>query len=74
MENKEVYDNIIDNIKKYRKKAGLTQQGLAMRANMSQGYLSQIEAKNYDKFCSMDMLITIANALNVPVYKLIEPK
>ena len=49
---------------------GLTQQGLALRANMSKGYLSQIESKNYHKFCSLEMLINIANALNVPLYHL----
>jgi DNA-binding helix-turn-helix protein len=69
-DNQKIYSNIIDNIKKYRKIQGLTQQGLAMRANMSKGYLSQIESKNYNKFCSIEMLINISNALNVPLYKL----
>lgn len=72
-ENKEIYNMIIDNIKIFRNKQGLTQQGLAMRANMSKGYLSQIEARNYSRFCSLDMLINISKALNVPLYKLFLP-
>ncbi len=69
-EHADVYGMIIHNIKHYRHKRGLTQQGLALRANMSPGYLSQIEAQNYDKFCSLDMLITIAEALEIPLYML----
>ncbi len=72
-ENKDVYGLIIDNIKKYRKKRGLTQQGLSLRAHISKGYLSQIEAKNYNRFCSLDVLINIAQALEVPLYKLFLP-
>ena len=72
-ENKDVYGLIIDNIKKYRKKKGLTQQGLSLRAHISKGYLSQIEAKNYNRFCSLDVLINIAQALEVPLYKLFLP-
>ncbi|MGI5891823.1 MAG: helix-turn-helix domain-containing protein [Bacillota bacterium] len=71
--NKDIYNEIINNIKKYRKKQGLTQQGLALRANMSKGYLSQIEAKNYERFCSLDMLIHIADALDIPLHKLFMP-
>lgn len=72
-DNKEIYNRIIDNIKMFRNKQGLTQQGLAMRANMSKGYLSQIEAENYSRFCSLDMLINISKALNVPLYQLFLP-
>lgn len=72
-ENKEDYALIIDNIKKYRKKRGLTQQGLALRAHISKGYLSQIEAKNYNHFCSLDVLMNIAQALEIPLYQLFAP-
>ncbi|MCL2351627.1 MAG: helix-turn-helix domain-containing protein [Firmicutes bacterium] len=66
----EEYRNLARNIAKYRKKAGLTQVGLAMKANISRGYLSQIEAKNVGRAPSLDMLFNIANILGVPVYKL----
>ena len=70
-ENKAIYDAVIDNIKMYRRQRGLTQQGLALRANMSKGYLSQIEAKNYGRFCSMEMLINIADALDISLCDLL---
>ena len=66
----EEYRNLSDNIAYYRKKAGLTQEGLAIKANLSRGYLSQIEAKNVAKAPSLEMIFNIAKALKVPVYKL----
>ena len=69
IEHTEEYQNLGRNIAKYRKKARLTQVGLAMKANISRGYLSQIEAENVDKAPSLDMLFNIAKALKVPVYK-----
>jgi len=64
------YKNLGHNIALYRKKAGLTQEGLALRANLSRGYLSQIEAKNVDKAPSLDMIFNIAKTLKIPTYKL----
>ena len=64
------YKNLGHNIAFYRKKARLTQDGLALKANVSRGYLSQIEADNVDKAPSLDMVFTLAKALNVPAYKL----
>ena len=63
------YKNLGRNIAHYRKKAHLTQVGLALKANISRGYLSQIEASNVDKAPSLDMIFNIAHVLNVPVYK-----
>ena len=64
------YKNLGRNIAFYRKKARLTQDGLALKANVSRGYLSQIEAKNVEKAPSLDMVFNIAKTLNIPVYKL----
>ena len=64
------YKNLGRNIALYRKKARLTQYGFALKANVSRGYLSQIEADNVDKAPSLDMVFTLAKTLNVPVYKL----
>lgn len=66
----EEYKNLGRNIAFYRKKVHLTQEGLAMKANISRGYLSQIEAKNVDKSPSLDIIFNIARTLNIPVYKL----
>lgn len=57
------------NIAYYRKQAHLTQVVLALKANISRGCLSQIEAINVNKAPSLDMVFNIARALNVPVYK-----
>ena len=64
------YANLSHNIARYRKKAHLTQEGLALKANISRGYLSQIEAKNVEKAPSLDIVFTIAKTLKIPVYKL----
>ena len=64
------YKNLGCNIAFYRKKARLTQEGLALKANLSRGYLSQIEADNVEKTPSLNMIFNIAKALKIPVYKL----
>ena len=64
------YKNLGRNIAFYRKKARLTQDGLALKANMSRGYLSQIEAEHVDKAPSLDMIFNIAKTLRIPVHKL----
>jgi len=60
------------NISYYRKKAYLTQEGLAMRANISRAYISQIEAENVDKSPSLDVLFRICETLQVEPYQLFE--
>jgi len=64
------YKNLGRNIAFYRKKARLTQEGLALKANLSRGYLSQIEADNVDKAPSLDMIFNIAKTLKIPVFRL----
>ena len=66
----EEYQNLGRNIAKYRNRAYLTQDGLAIKANISKGYIGQIEAKNVDKAPSLDIVFNIAKTLNIPVYKL----
>lgn len=65
----EEYKVLGRNIAYYRKQAHLTQVGLAIKANISRGYLSQIEATNVNKAPSLEMIFNIARTLNVPVYK-----
>lgn len=60
------------NIKHYRKEAFLTQEGLALKANISRGYLSQIEAPNCDKTPTLDVLFSICKALNISPKELFE--
>lgn len=55
----------------FRRQAGMTQEQLAERAGISLGFLSQIEAPNMVMGVSLPTLFSIAEALGVPVYKLL---
>lgn len=66
------YMKIGQNIKKYRKLLGLSQEELADKMNMSRSYLSKIEAPNCEKSFSVETLFVIAEALEIPVYKLLQ--
>ncbi|WIF95165.1 helix-turn-helix domain-containing protein [Caminicella sporogenes] len=54
-----------DNIKKCRKIRKLTQKELAAKSNISRSYLADIENNRYNP--SVEVLKSIANALDVPV-------
>ena len=62
----------IDNIKKYRKLAGLSQMALAERCKTAASYIGEIEIGK--KFPSVEMIQKIAKALDVPPYKLFMEK
>ena len=59
------------NIKKYREKAGLTQEQLSEMAEISPDYLSEIERGK--KIPSMKRFFKIAKALNIQPYQLLKP-
>ncbi|MGP7817730.1 helix-turn-helix domain-containing protein [Niallia sp. 01092] len=61
-----------ENIKLHRKKAKLTQQQLAEKANMSRSYLADLERNRYNP--SLDTLKAIAVALNINVSDIVEDK
>lgn len=65
------YIGIGENIKKYRKQLGLSQEALADKMCMSRSYLSKIEAPNCEKSFSVETLFIIADALDIPAYKLL---
>jgi transcriptional regulator with XRE-family HTH domain len=67
-----LYNVIGSNIKYYRKKANLTQAGLADKAKISISYISKIEAKGCNKSLSISVLNQIANALNINIIKFFE--
>lgn len=58
------------NILHYRKEQGMTQMQLAEKANMSSKYLQRIETAVSS--CTLDTLIDIAEALDIPLKKLFE--
>ena len=68
----EKFKEIAKKIKYYREQKGLSQEKLAGMVSISVSYLSKIEAPNCDKTFSLYVLFDIAQALEVPVGKLLE--
>lgn len=66
-QNNEIYNQIGQKIKKYRKNKKLTQIELAQKLGISLSYLSKIEAKNCHKSFSLDLLVTIAKNLDLNI-------
>jgi transcriptional regulator with XRE-family HTH domain len=63
----EIYNQIGQKIKKYRKEKKLTQVDLAEKLDISISYLSKIEAKNCRKSFSLDLLVNIAETLEIDI-------
>ena len=60
------------NIAYYRKLKGLNQLQLAESTGLSRTHISNIEAPNMPTAVSLETLLDIADALNVPVKKLVD--
>ena len=58
------------NILHYRKEQGLTQMQLAEKCELSRNHIQRIETAASS--CTLDTLIDIAEALNIPLKKLFE--
>jgi XRE family transcriptional regulator, aerobic/anaerobic benzoate catabolism transcriptional regulator len=58
-------------LKRFRHRKGLSQLGLAKRARVSQGYISEMEA-GQRKNPGIETLKKLARALDVPVTELLE--
>ena len=71
-ENKDYYIELGLNIAFYRKRAGMTQDMLAEKANLSSSHLSAIEAPNLIRPFSLEILFNIARALGVEPYRLLQ--
>lgn len=71
-ENKDYYIELGLNIAFYRKRAGMTQDMLAEKADLSRSHLSAIEAPNIIRPFSLEILFNIARALGVEPYKLLQ--
>lgn len=70
--NTNIYDTVRNNIRKYRKLKCMTQQELADAADLSHGYIREIESLNMGVTFSLDAVEKIANALEVKVKDLFE--
>ena len=65
------YKQIGNNISKYRKAKGITQETLANMVGISYSYITQIEAPKVAKKMSLEVLFDIANALDVDIKDLL---
>lgn len=63
------YSALGQNIRKYRTISGLRHEDLAEKCNCSNSHIGQVE--NARTIPSLDMVVTIANALNVTVDQLL---
>ena len=63
--NKNIYDTVRKNIKKYRLLANMTQQDLADASDLSHGYIREIESMNMGSTFSLDAVEKIANGLGI---------
>ena len=63
--NKNIYDTVRKNIKKYRLLAHMTQQDLADASDLSHGYIREIESTNMGSTFSLDAVEKIANGLGI---------
>ena len=70
--NTNIYDTVRYNIRKLRKEKGLTQQDLADLAELSHGYIREIESPKMCSTFSLDAVEKIANGLDVEFKLLIE--
>ncbi len=70
--NEDVHEIIAANIKEYRKRAKITQAELAERTHFSHEFIRRIEAPNGKKYFSLDTLVQIAKALDVPIEELVK--
>ena len=70
--NTNIYDTVRINIRKYRKLRGMTQQNLADAADLSHGYIREIESLNMGVTFSLDAVEKIANALEIEFIYLFE--
>jgi transcriptional regulator with XRE-family HTH domain len=72
MENDGIYKTIGKNIKKYRKLKSITQEQLAQMANLSYGYIKNLEAPNVNATISIESLNLIAKCLDTTIIKLLD--
>ncbi|MDR2734193.1 MAG: helix-turn-helix domain-containing protein [Spirochaetota bacterium] len=67
--NKGLKNIVGDNIKKYRKQLGISQEELAERAGLHRTYIGSVERG--ERNITLDSLQVIASALNIPFMKLL---
>jgi len=74
MDKDSIYETISYNIKKYRKKMGITQAELAERVDLSHEFIRRIESVKGKKNFSIDTIYRISIALDVDIDKFFRKK
>lgn len=72
IENNDRYIEIGLNVGFYRRRKGITQENLAEMIGLSREFLSAIEAPNIAQSFSLETLFSIADALEIEPYKLLQ--
>lgn len=65
----QAHKRIGQNVRRYRKKRGMTQEELAERANLHPVYISQVERA--DRAVTIDSLLKITKALGVKLREVV---
>lgn len=68
-----VYYLVAQNLKKQRKIKGLTQSQLAEKCNYSNGFIMNIESKNYHQTFSLGTIWRFCEVLNIDIRELFAP-
>lgn len=69
-----IYDVVAGNIKKYRAATGITQQDLADRTGYTHEYIRRIESPNRRGGFTIESVHIISKALDIPISLLFETK
>lgn len=72
MNQKNIYDTVRYNIKKYRNIKGMTQQELADASMLSHGYIREIESFKMGSTFSLDAVEKIAEGLEIDIMLLFD--
>lgn len=70
---KTYYDTFALNLKYYRNRLELTQAQLAERAGISTKYVSLLESAFFENVPSMEVMISLAEALEINFFQLFKP-
>lgn len=71
MKNKDIYNIVGKNIKKYRKSNNLTQRQLAEKLLLSESFIAKLESITHQTI-SLDTIEQIAHVLNVDIKNLFD--
>ena len=70
--NNEIKEILVENLKKYRKKQGLTQEEAAEKAGITGKYWQRLEMTSQIDLPSLSVLFKVAQALEISPSKLLD--